>query len=619
MKQQANTKNKSSKLATKKNFKIVLVVLVILLTLITGLWALLEFGLKDTIKAELIKRIEATASKPDAKLEIGDLGFSLVNLFRLNPVIEISDLHYSGGLAAKKIKIALELLPLIKKELNINSIEINDATLTIKPPRQKEIVITKLNALIKNLKSNEEADLKAWANIYGSKRSVFEFKGKLGPLGLVDNLLAVNVDNPQSDANKNSNSTRVDQQIDKDARRQQKLKISGKANLSLYFSDLPQEVRKKTFGNAFLSPNQNDKVTVSASMNGDLMHDILGSGQAKLDQVRIGKSAARSMKCSATAPFSFRISAIELQKMFYSINSARLILSNSKGQKGELNLAGNFVNDMPSGYTSGSLNGNIRGVDLNELISSFTPTEDTIFGVFTVANFRINLGGVTPDEQMRSVTGSGSISIDNVSSPLIDKLLAVKDLVKSSKQIAVTSRTSTQTGSTTSSTTGSANETQTRLQNGQVAVDLVKNFQEKSSKPITEHVIGKLNSSFNISDSKFNTPDLAIATPIAQINGSGFFNFKPVLNGNDTQPHLNYSLSLAVGKLPRIPIDLKGTAQKPKIKADVQTFAVETGQQLVKQIIYQKYLKATGGQGEVANPPAEIVPMQLLEGLIKKL
>ena len=329
-----------------------------------------------------------------------------------------------------------------------------------------------------------------------------------------------------------------------------------------------------------MSPQDSDKVVIDAEIKGDLLHDLIGSGKAKLDRVRLGKSPARHMIASAQAPFNFTINAIEKQKAYFNINSSRLVLTASHGSKrsGEINAHATFTSDLPTGYMVGAISGNLAGIDINELISSFTPTEDALYGIFTVPSFRINLAGVTNEEQMQSLTGSGSLSIDDVNAPLIDKLLAFKDFVRNPN-----------------------------VNNGVPAVK--------------EHVIGKLNSSFSIAEGHFNTPDLAINTPVAQLHGGGYFNYKPVLKGKEKEPQLNYEMNLEVGNLPPVPLIVRGTGSKPKIKADVKNFATETGKQLVKQILYQKFMAQQGGatNGQVVNPPKEVVPQQLLNKLLKNL
>ncbi len=531
--------------------KLILICIAIFATLIVLLYIALEFGLKDTIKEQIITAIETNISKsdPKAQLEIGDIGFSLVNILKLNPVIQIKDIKHSYGFQAKELDIAVELIPLFSKRLDLTSVHIRDMTLTLKPPRQKEIVIPSLNAEIKNISSGKKAEIKIWANIYGSKISKFEYEGSIGPIPDLDKLALI-----------------------------KELPLDGKANLTLVFTEIPLKVRQKLFGAILMSPHSSDKVTMNAQLRGDILHIILGSGIAKLDRVRLGKSPERHMIATAQMPFNLSINAIETQKAYFNINSARIVLTAVRGsrQSGEINMQARYTSDLPTGMLYSTITGNLKNIDINELISSFTPTEDVIYGIFTVPSFRLDMHGVTNPEQMESLTGSGSMSIDNVNAPLIDKLLAFKDFVKTRD-----------------------------IGNGIPAVK--------------EHVIGKLNSSFNISDAKFNTPDLAINTPLAQLHGSGFFNFRPVVNGNAKNPKINYDMNLEVGTLPAVPLMVRGDSAKPTIKADVKSFATQTGQQLVKQILYQKFMSQAGGasNGQVVNPPKEVIPAEMLNKLLK--
>lgn len=531
--------------------KLILISLAVFATLIAVLYLALELGLKNNIKEQIITAIETNVSKsdPKAKLEIGDIGFSLVNILKLNPVIKITNIKHSYGFEAKELNIAVELIPLFSKKLDLTSLKIKDMTLTLKPPRQKEIVIPSLNAEIKNISSGQKAELKIWANIYGSKISKFDYDGTIGPIPDLDKLTTI-----------------------------KELPLAGKANLTLVFTEIPLKVRQKLFGAILMSPHSSDKVTINAELHGDLLHNILGSGIAKLDRVRLGKSPERHMIATAQMPFNLSINAIETQKAYFNINSARLVLTAVRGsrQSGEINMQARYTSDLPTGMLYSTITGNLKGIDINEFISSFTPTEDAIYGIFTVPSFRLDMQGVTNPEQMQSLTGSGSMSIDDVNAPLIDKLLAFKDFVKTKN-----------------------------LNNGLPAV--------------TEHVIGKLNSSFNISDAKFNTPDLAIITPLANLHGSGFFNFRPVVNGNAKNPKINYDMNLEVGNLPAMPLLVRGDSAKPTIKADMKSFATQTGQQLVKQILYQKFMSQPGGatNGQVVNPPKEVVPADLLNKLLK--
>ncbi len=514
------------------------------------LYLALELGLKNTIKEQIISNIERSAGT-EATLEIGDIGFSLINILKLNPVIRISNIKHSYGFEAKQVDIAVELIPLFKKQLDITSLSIKDMTLTLKPPRQKPIVIPQLNAIIKNIHSGEKSNIRIWAEIYNSKISKFEYEGTIGPIAALDQLATM-----------------------------QQLPLEGKANLTLVFTEIPQKLREKLFGAILMSPHSSDKVDINAELKGDLFHDIRGNGIAKLDRVRLGKSSSRHMIATAQMPFNLTINAIQTQKAYFNINSARIVLTATKGSRksGEINMQAHYVSDLPSGMLTSVITGNLRGIDINELISSFTPTEDVLYGIFTVPSFRLDMTGVTNEEQMQSLTGSGSLSIDDVNAPLIDKLLAFKDFVRNPN-----------------------------IANGMPAVK--------------EHVLGKLNSSFNISDAKFNTPDLAISTPIAQLHGAGFFNFRPVVRGIEKNPKINYDVNLEVGNLPPVPLKVRGDSAKPSIKADVKNFATETGKQLVKQIIYQKFMAQSGGatNGQVVNPPQEVIPQQLLNKLLKKL
>ncbi len=536
--------------------KLVSIILVSIIALGLGLWAALELGLKQLIKEQIIISIEQRLSQN--KLEIGDLSFSLINIFRLNPVLEIEDISLGSDFKAPKIQIALELWPLLSRQINIKTIQIHKASLKLKPPKQSEIIIPELNAEISNIKSNEQADLRIWTNIYGSSRSVFNYEGKLGPIPDLDQLAKIH-----------------------------SLGLSGKAELHLYFSDLPLALRQKSFGTLLLSPQNNDQISMQAEVEGDIFGDIKAHGQAKLDRVRLGKNNTRHMIASAQMPFNLIINALQKQKAQLYLNHNRLILKANRGYKssGELNLDAVFNNNLITGFTSGSINGRLDAIDLNEFISSFSPTEDTIYGVLKVPSFRLHLSGITNAEQMQSLTGSGTLSIDEVSSPILDKILNIKD-----------------------------------LQQQQFSPELLKAYAEAlANGSSASKTLAKLNSSFNISDAKFYTPDLIIQSHLAQIHGGGFFNYRPILKQNDKAPHLNYDLRLSLGKFAPIPLKIRGTSAKPKIKADIQSFAVSTGQDIIKQIIYQKYLQSQGANGEVENPPAEIIPSKFLDKLIRKL
>ena len=319
------------------------------------------------------------------------------------------------------------------------------------------------------------------------------------------------------------------------------LGTEGDLHFNLYIRDMPLALRQEQFGNLFLAPGANDQVAFNAKVKGDILQSLSGSGTLIVDNIRLGKNNKRYFQAFSHLPVNFDLSPILSQALNLAVNAGKLELQSSNGRyKGVLNLNIKTFINLATEYASHNISMNLANLDINEALSAFTPVEDKVGGFFNVNNCALSFSGKNTQQMMKTLKGSGSMEIKDGTLYLLEELMKYKNMID---QVLTSSE--------------------------------LNSDQMKLNKK--ENKFASLKSDFSIADSRFYNKNLLIKSPIADIQGDGNINL-------DNQA-LSYNIKLLIPKIPVLPIKIKGSIDKPAIKASLPDINQQQAEQLVNTLL----------------------------------
>lgn len=537
--------------------KYLLIFVVFWIVALSAGYFVLEYGLKDKIKAELINKISASVkeSDPKAKLDIGDINFSFLEILKLKPTLELKDLNYSDLYFAESLRLKLNLAALIKKEIDIKELKVNNATVTVVNPDQTSFKIPDIFLVLKNFSSSEKAELKVTTKFFKSRDSEFLFTGEIGPLGGLDEVLSM-----------------------------KSFPINGELKTELFIRDIPAQLRKEYFANALLAPSYADRLKLEMKISGDIAKNIEAQGKMDINSLRLGKSEKRYIDSSASSPVMMNISLLEKQKAYTKLAPLSLKLKTHKPNAAGAMMEGEFISenvfttDLVTGITYGSSTGHAENVEINELLSSFAPIEDFISGNFELTNYQAEFSGIDAITMMQSLTANGSLNITEAESPLIDKLLSFKKILL-------------------------GNNPYEQAKSYAKAVDSSVTDENEAAVSGSQSKGSQLGCNFKIRDAVLYTSPILVETPAGQLYGSGNIKFKKVLLGKSQSMPLDFDLQLEIDSLPKLPLKVTGTSVKPAIKPDVQAITRETSTKLINTFMQNRFQQ----QGSMTGTPAQLL------------
>jgi uncharacterized protein involved in outer membrane biogenesis len=143
------------------------------------------------------------------------------------------------------------------------------------------------------------------------------------------------------------------------------------------------------------------------ALQGDLYKVLNGSGAMEFSQFLIGPDRANRLALAGKAPLTLRAEdALSGGPLDLSSQNATLKLG--AGQ-----WTGNIQAARRGETLSGSIDGNVRGVDINQMLTSFAKSPDVMYGTATVPRFQITFSGSNAAALQRSLNGNGSLNVAN--------------------------------------------------------------------------------------------------------------------------------------------------------------------------------------------------------------
>lgn len=510
--------------------------ILVFLGLIIGLY----FFFEAKVKREILPTVKKTI-KEQSKLniEFSGIHFSLTELLKLEPSIKISDLKIEEAVFIKKIYIRVYLKALLKKKFDIKEIVIDKALIKLEenarkeaslkgikfPKQEKQIETNKVDPLkdliseiklesltIKNSKieyyiykapkpmifynikaslddlnlvkeNTKQAKFKFFANMFGS-HSYIKGNGRLGPIGF--DLAS--------------------------------MPISGSENLVIMLKDMNAIELKKVLG-PLAKINPSTKITQSVNFSGNLLKGISGSGILESKNLILGNSEAHTITVNSKIPHSFYMTMSGQPNLSFSTKNSHIEFISKKSQVGKLDFNLKLNQNPITGYTTGHSEGQVSGLDIEEMLNCFTPHRKLISGVFEVSHYDLSFAG-------SNIKTNGHMVIRNGSLYILKSITKYNDIANA---------LITNGGAMTEKLSGTF-------------ADLSTDFDYDGATLINDNI-------------KLSAGKLSLI-------GNGLMM---------KDQSLNYDFRLIMSKLNSIPIKVRGTIAKPIIKADLKQFSKEQG------------------------------------------
>jgi hypothetical protein len=549
----------------KTIIRFTLISLVFFLALIFGVFLLFELNLKPLAE----KKIQDLISQNlNAEFKFKKLDFSILKLLQLKPSLLIHEIDISGHQKIESIFLDLSFSKLLNREIiikkiliqrpelklqvlsnglsvlegispipasqtsaqslaknqtkdskaildsfNLESFEIRDGILSVEiQPNPRKFIYDSINLSLKNFILNEsqkkQAEITFTSNIFKSKRSGISYLGILIPEGIDF----------------------------------KSLKSKGDLELKLFVSDIPDALRKEIFGNLILSPEENDLISLKANLDGDLMRDMLGKGDFKLDDIRLGKSPEDSLLVSSDFSADLNFNIIEKNLIQAKIPNFQLSVEDPKNSKsGRVAASLEFTNKLDSGSISGLARGSVSGIDINSFLSTFSDYENLLMGQFDMPFFDISFRGRNDREFINNAVAHAHIDIKDGSLYLLDEILAYQEIAK------------------------------------QILQASGRQMNTKRIDQINDNRFAKMGCDLEFRDSTLFTKNIDISSSFAKLTGNGKIN---------PDQKLNYTLVLDLeGVSSNIPLKVRGSLEKPKIEANLEAAIQDNAVDLINSFL----------------------------------
>lgn len=529
-----------------KALKIIAIIVGVLIILSTGAYLYFQNFLKHDLQP-LIKRV--IADETGIKIDFEDLDLSFTRLLEFKPTIVIKKLKVQEAFFIEKLHAELYLKEVLKKNLKIKNILIEKANLRFEENAKHEIY--PLGIDLKKVQERIEAKQKEQKHktateslitemelneleINDSRFELTPYKAK-SPIALTDFNLSL-TDFYISESNKiksklnlkanlfgiKSSNVKCQAELGPTNIKLSTMPIAGDFSIDISIKDLPNDLK-----NQFLGPNiranNNSSLKYSSTIKGDLFDKVIGSGNLKITNLSIGSTNENIFNADANVPVSYTMGmSVDNRNLYISSKNANLNLSSKKSGNAKLNLTTNLQVNMDNMYMSGNTAGNLTGLEIEEVLNSFTDVRRVVSGIFEAPNFKASFSGTDAKSISKTLIADGNITIKNGSLYILQNIIKYKDLAD------------------------------IVIQNGGALTEKISGQ------------FGTLTTDFHVEKKLLTTDNLNLKTNIATITGNG-----SVKNSQ----WLVYDLILTSPKLSSpLPMKLRGTIEKPQIYPDMEAF-----------------------------------------------
>lgn len=546
----------------KKFFISLVIILAIILSVLGIGYYVFENHLKSQIVPE-IKKIIREQTKLD--IDFSEFHFSFRKLLQFEPSIRIRDLRVEDGLTAERIYAQLYIKPLLKKKFEVKELLIENANIKLVENVNKIVSIKGIDmeTIIKETELKKKLDkvkrdrgerveealvtdlILKKVKVKNSSLEYLAY-GQTKPIRLSS--ITMDLKDFKYNADGIISKFEFDSRLFDNTSSKLYLKgdlgpfpedltslpIKAVQSLKIIVSDIPAKILQDTFG-GMLKLRSNPEIEETALLSGNVFGNLTGDGKVKLKNFEIGASDEHTLTANSELPVKFKLRVNSAPNLKLEIKGASLDLKDKDSNKGQI-LADNYFDiDINTGTVQGSSQGSITGLELEEALSTFVNAEDIISGKFELKDYQIFFKGKDANEIGKSLKGSGKITINDGSLYILKSITKYKDIAKS------------------------------LITNGdQITEKLAGNFLE-------------LTSDVEISNRNLYTNNIKLeASENISLLGSGVLK-KGV--------YLVYDVDLKLPKLASIPINIRGTLEKPSIYPDMKNISAKQGQEILNDTL----------------------------------
>ncbi|PYT27323.1 MAG: hypothetical protein DMG58_20560 [Acidobacteria bacterium] len=502
---------------------------------------------------------------------VGASNFDLVQWFLLRPAIALEDIAIGNPpgfrsphlLEAKKLSAQVSLVPLLHKIIEVHSIIIDQPRITAETNEQGT---SNIETLLRKSKSRPGASSRSSETASGGNLVVDQFSVNSGEIAFVEPGSSHGVEHLSiSDINISVRDFSRDQscrlefsaKLFGSARSRVRLggqagpftsdslPLSGMVTMALAPDEIPASLRHAEFGDLLAAPGKKAKVTLTATIRGDVYQRLSGPAKLVLTDVLIGKDAKHVLPLAGAAPVTFTATKL-MSAPSFQLNIANALLRLGKGQwtgDAELQLRGSM--------TSGRSHGAVSNVDINELVSSATSADGKIYGVLEISSYSLQFAGKNAGEIRNSLQGTGKLAVAQGRLAALDLLSSIQEGIAHPQE----------------------------LLEG-----------KKGATPFTT-----LAANMNIGQSKLNFDGIQLDSPALRVTGNGFIGFDQAINFELTAHTAGGigQLATRVGMGSQaggggIPLTVTGTVESPRVRPRVGKIVTSVAGDLLDSFFKKK-------------------------------
>jgi uncharacterized protein involved in outer membrane biogenesis len=533
---------------------LILIAILAVLMLASGLilQAVVSGSAKDRLTASLSEKLGATLTVSSADFDLG-AWFLLKPAVTLEHVILQNPAGFPATplVEAQRISAQLALFPLLRNNIDVKRIEIDNPRLRIEtnakgetnlealtkhpaggpasspaPPASgsgsgstlsiEELVITggavavtggatlnnrsieiRLHDFSNDSASGGRCRLEISAKLFGGARSNFKLEGQAGPF---------------------TNGA---------------LPIEGTLNAVFALAEMPASLRAEAFGDLLGAPGDNATVTLNTSVKGDAYKELSAPAKLTLVNVMIGKDAKHTLALSGEVPIALAVSNLTATPQIQiNIKDASLHLG-----KGEW--SGSVAFQLRGAGASGSSQGGIHNVDIDELLSAVSTASGKVQGTAELAPYSLQFAGKSAKEINASLKGSAKLAVAQGKISALDMVASIEKVLGQAQGVM---------GQAPQAADATAGAT-----------------------PFT-----KLSAGLEVGGSKIDVNDLDLEGPTLSATGRGTIGFDHELNFDLAAKVTGNAASLvnkvAMGSQSNsatIPLTVTGTVDAPKVRPNI--------------------------------------------------
>ena len=311
------------------------------------------------------------------------------------------------------------------------------------------------------------------------------------------------------------------------------LPAKGTLTLGLAPAEIPQALRSEYCGDLLRDAPANARVSLQASLEGDLMATLQGGGKLVLENFQAGRDQAHRIVLKGEAPLRLTIRR-PLTVPAFDIQTQDALLQMGDGKwKGRLEV--HYNGSTVQGASSGA----ISGVDIDQMLATFTSAKGKLSGVAEIPDYQIRFAGRNAMEIRNSLSGQGNLKLDK-------GRLAMFDLLDSIDRAA-----------------------KKLLGGGETAASGQTNYT-------------RFQTHFQVGSQRLELSDIALENPTSQTSGQGYLTFNEEMSF-DLVSKVTGPIAQLLGGQPdasgqrhaQVPVRIRGTMDSPRVAPDVGRMAVD--------------------------------------------